>query len=923
MKEYNMLTSSQKEVVFHTKGPLMVIAGPGTGKTFTLVKKIIYLLTQEKIDPESIFVTTFTRKAVNELRIRVAEELKENNLKIDVNRIKISTFHSFCIEILEQEKYIILDDFQQRYLIYKNLYQFKKIEGFNLVLSALKAGFKSKVLSLQQQFNKLSEHNISPEKLIGSTRREIGILGLLYDLYLQILKNNNCLDFSRIQIECLNLINKNLDNIEEYIPHYEYILVDEYQDTNSIQNEILFSMFSKMKNICVVGDDDQSIYRFRGATVKNILNFPNKFGIDEKVTIVKLETNYRSNDKIIKFYSNFIENYTWENRRYDKKISSSSEEISYKSILKVSGKTDEEWGNEVVDLIKTLKNKEIISDYSQIAFLGRSVKSKDVKYLIKTLNKNDILTYSPRSGNFFNLKEIKIIVGIALLLVKEYARGLYNENINYNLFTTYSYYRECIALIKTGEKSELKDIFEWLKNENYTEKDNFLPIFYKIFSFDYFKEILSKENIKNKTYEISERNLSIFANIVSEYEKKFGSIFKSDFFDFYLPFLQECGINEYEEENEITVKGHISFLTFHQSKGLEFPIVLAGSLEQSPFKSEKNSLEEILRENVYGINRAEFEKNEEEDFYRLYYTCFSRAKDYLFLTAKEVEMGKKTGYPSPSGYFKETFDNLVDWKKEILENIENLKKIGEPKDNFSKKLFSYTTDVALYLDCPMKYRFLRYGNFPKIETKKEHIGVLVHNTINDIHQNILKKRIVTKDSVKNIMAKNYKQLKNSLGINLELLEKKEAFEDVHFYIEKESESLLNIKDSELNLAVVREEYILNGILDLMRKNNHDYDIVDFKTSLVKSEEIPATYRKQLLVYGFLATESGYSIKNLELHYTSLREDIKQKFLYEEKEVKKVLEQFDDIVKKILNKDFFTTIKSEKKCENCQFFHYCN
>ncbi|MGL5057625.1 MAG: ATP-dependent helicase, partial [Fusobacteriaceae bacterium] len=309
-----MLNSSQKEVVQHTEGPLMVIAGPGTGKTFTLVKKVIYLLTEKKISPESIFITTFTRKAVNELRLRIAEEIKNQNLKIDSNRIKISTFHSFCIEVLEKEKFNILDDLEQRYFIYKNMSHFENVEGFNLLMSSLATNFQPRALLIQKQFNKLSEHNIDSESLISSTNKSVAVLGLVYNKYLTLLKDNNFLDFSTIQSATLNLLEKKPGVIEKLVNQFKYILVDEYQDTNTIQNQILFILFSKVKNICVVGDDDQSIYRFRGATVRNILNFPHKFS-HEKFKTVKLEVNFRSNSEIIDFYSKFMNKYNWENKR--------------------------------------------------------------------------------------------------------------------------------------------------------------------------------------------------------------------------------------------------------------------------------------------------------------------------------------------------------------------------------------------------------------------------------------------------------------------------------------------------------------------------------------------------------------------------------------------------------------------------------
>ncbi|MGL5125599.1 MAG: ATP-dependent helicase, partial [Fusobacteriaceae bacterium] len=553
-----MLNSSQKEVVQHTEGPLMVIAGPGTGKTFTLVKKVIYLLTEKKISPESIFITTFTRKAVNELRLRIAEEIKNQNLKIDSNRIKISTFHSFCIEVLEKEKFNILDELEQRYFIYKNMGHFENVEGFNLLMSSLATNFQPRALLIQKQFNKLSEHNIDSESLISSTNKSVAVLGLVYDKYLTLLKDNNFLDFSTIQSATLNLLEKKPGVIEKLVNQFKYILVDEYQDTNTIQNQILFILFSKVKNICVVGDDDQSIYRFRGATVRNILNFPHKFS-HEKFKTVKLEVNFRSNSEIIDFYSKFMNKYNWENKRYYKQIVSATNEIHHPTVAKIIGVTSEQWETSLVNSIKDLKEKNIISDYSHIVFLAQSVKSPDVLSLIKRMNENGIPTYSPRSGNFFKKEEIKTVLGIALSLYKEYTRNNIYNTRDYSNFETYTYYKECINLLKNGSDCIFKDMIPSLKDMNFNCDTKFLDILYKFFSFEYFKNIFSKSNLEDKAYEIIENNLSIISNIIFKYEEKNGSIFKADFFDFYLPFLKECGINEYENEREVSIKNHISF----------------------------------------------------------------------------------------------------------------------------------------------------------------------------------------------------------------------------------------------------------------------------------------------------------------------------------------------------------------------------
>ncbi|MGL6169610.1 MAG: PD-(D/E)XK nuclease family protein, partial [Fusobacteriaceae bacterium] len=549
----------------------------------------------------------------------------------------------------------------------------------------------------------------------------------------------------------------------------------------------------------------------------------------------------------------------------------------------------------------------------------------DVLSLIKRMNENGIPTYSPRSGNFFKKEEIKTVLGIALSLYKEYTRNNIYNTRDYSNFETYTYYKECINLLKNGSDCIFKDMIPSLKDMNFNCDTKFLDILYKFFSFEYFKNIFSKSNLEDKAYEIIENNLSIISNIIFKYEEKNGSIFKADFFDFYLPFLKECGINEYENEREVSIKNHISFLTFHQSKGLEFPIVLVGSLDKEPTKSS-NDFNKILRETVFNISTIQFEEEEQEDFYRVFYTAFSRAKNYLFLTCKdnrEIQTkGKKN--LSPSNFFSELVDSLVDYESifSLQDDYSKFLKVENSKNKIFKKKYSFTSDIALYSECPVKYRFLRYSNFPKSQTSKEYLGILVHNTVHNIHQKVLEKEIITETEVKLLLNSNYKQLRSKMNFTLDSDQKKTAYNSVINYLALESYSLMDIEKSEIDLSILRDHYVLNGVLDLIKKKGDEYSVIDFKTSSVKPESVPENYKKQLYIYGYLAESSGYPVNNLELYYTSVEKNPKTSFNYEKKELNLVLKEADEVVEKIMNKEFFE-FRISNSCNYCSFIHYCN
>lgn len=648
--DFSTLNPEQLEAVQTVKGPLLILAGPGTGKTFTIVKRVANLIINEKIDPKTILVTTFTKKSATELKFKIALELKENNFNIDIEQMKIGTIHSILQGLIKTNNQFLLDEFQQKYLLHKNIHLFESIFGYKDFINKLNSKSRLPISSLLSYFSKLSEHQVDITKLYYSSHREIQLLGIFYSIYQKILEDNQVMDFSKIQTLCYDTLIKDKELLLKLNEEITHIIVDEYQDTNTLQNKILFLLAGHKKNICVVGDDDQSIYRFRGATVENILNF-SKYFQQDNCKIINLKENYRSQPEIINFYSEFIKSKEWKNKRVEKFLFSSKKiDSNIPRVLKISGKTNLEYATNISNFIKYLKENCIIKDYSEIVFLSSSAKYSDFNRIIFELNKNNIKTYSPRTGNFFQRDEIKFTIGLALVFYKEYFNKIYKKEENIQYEDYHPYYRDCINHLKNYCNQHDKSISKWLKikldMEDYT---NFLSLFYEAFKFNYFKDIFNEKNINLKEYELKEKNLSILAKKIFEYEEKNNSIFTLEFFDEYLPFLMECGIFEYEDEDEKILEGHVSFLTLHQSKGLEFPIVFLTNLIDRPKTIENNNFKKLVDEEVYGINPHIFEENNLEDFYRLYYTGFSRAKNFLFLSSLDNRLNN-VNRPAPSNF---------------------------------------------------------------------------------------------------------------------------------------------------------------------------------------------------------------------------------------------------------------------------------
>ncbi|NLZ72885.1 MAG: ATP-dependent helicase, partial [Bacteroidales bacterium] len=429
--DFGTANENQKKAIQTTEGPVLIIAGPGTGKTFTLVKRAVYLITQKKVRPENIMIATFTEKAAKEIITRISNELLKLNINININELYIGTLHSICLRLLKEnleytrlrKNYRLLDDFEQKYLIFQNIWRFNSIQNIELLYGQTNSSWM-RAQTLTYYINAITEELVSIDRLKQHSSLEIRTLGEVIETYNSILEEENTLDYSSIQVLAYNLLISNPEIREKLQEEIKYIMIDEYQDTNYVQEQLVFLIGDKHKNICVVGDDDQGLYRFRGATIRNILEFPNKFPYCERITLFE---NYRSEKDIVNFYNEWMTtthgngfDFEWDKFRFDKNIKPVKENLieGTPTVIKIGAENN--WKENVLDFIHRLKNSGNLTDYNQIAFLFRSVKHDRVKELADFLEQNEIPVYSPRSDLFFEREEIRFALAALLLCFPEY-----------------------------------------------------------------------------------------------------------------------------------------------------------------------------------------------------------------------------------------------------------------------------------------------------------------------------------------------------------------------------------------------------------------------------------------------------------------------------------------------------------------------
>lgn len=310
--DFGNANEAQRSAISTIDGPLLIIAGPGTGKTYTLVKRIVYLITEKDVLPEEIMIATFTEKAAKELITRITNELYAIGVFVNLNEMYIGTFHSICLRILKdhleytriKKNYRMLDNFEQQYMVFQKINRFRNLPCFDVIFDK-KQGAWRQAGEIVKYVNNLAEELVDIDEMQGDADEHIVAVANIMKQYNTLMEDENLIDFSSIQTEAYKLLIEKPSILEEIQQKIKYVMVDEYQDTNYIQELLVFLIAGKNKNICVVGDDDQGLYRFRGATIRNILEFPGHFAEGE-CKQVKLVTNYRSERQIIDFYNKWM-----------------------------------------------------------------------------------------------------------------------------------------------------------------------------------------------------------------------------------------------------------------------------------------------------------------------------------------------------------------------------------------------------------------------------------------------------------------------------------------------------------------------------------------------------------------------------------------------------------------------------------------
>ncbi len=610
----NKLNEQQYKAATHVNGPLLIVAGAGSGKTRVLTYRIAYLLQQHYAMPQHILALTFTNKAAREMQQRIRNLIDER-----ATGLWMGTFHSIFSKILRFEAEKI--GFTSNYSIYDT----KDSENaIKLILKELNFDPREiRPRTIQRKINDAKNQLISPgmysSRFIQSTLDDI--TARVYDIYEVRLKQANAMDFDDLLIKPIELFREHPDVLEKYQDRFKYILIDEYQDTNHAQYTVTKMMASKHQNICVVGDDAQSIYSFRGADISNILNFKQDY--DDAVQI-PLEQNYRSTKYILQCADSVIKQ---NKQQLDKTLWTDNSEGDTVTLLENFDERDE--ANRISNYIKDLKIKHGYQE-NDMAILYRT--NYQSRVFEETFRRNNIPYQLVGGLSFYQRKEIKDVLAYLTLLVNpedeqallriinEPSRGIGNKTMNDLLKKSRNESRSVWSILQNVESADLykpakKRIAEFVEMITYLRKqlESGVPIL------DVTKKMLEMSAyIKSLIEENSAQALTRRDNIL-ELQNAISYYQQSNKNPNLANFLQEINLitdtDKYDED-----KPAVTLMTVHASKGLEFPVIFIVGLE----------------ENLFPMGGREGEEINIEEERRLFYVAITRAEKHLYFSFSKL-----------------------------------------------------------------------------------------------------------------------------------------------------------------------------------------------------------------------------------------------------------------------------------------------
>lgn len=984
------LNDSQRQAVTHVNGPLLIVAGAGTGKTTVLTQRYAHLLEQQKCSTQNILALTFTEKAATEMEDRVLQLLPSGTYDF-----WISTFHGFCQRVLEAHGLEIGLPNQFRLLSPTDSWLLMKRHLHELPLDHYRPlGNPVKFLrGLLQHISRAKDEGVTPERyhefvqnavldgdseVVAGEKKRLQELSDLYFAYRKILLDEGSLDFGDLILETLRLFRERPAVLEEYRAQFQFIMVDEFQDTNWAQYELLKLLAGSKSgeagpgsawNLTVVGDDDQAIYKFRGASLANILQFRDDF---PDVKTVALTQNYRSQKEILDVAYGFIKKN--DPNRLEVKLKDTGLSKKLEAVRGEGGVVQVVWKRSVEDEaeavaeeIKRLKQQDPNISWNEFSILVRS--NDGAEPFVHALDRAGIpFQFMALRGLYSKPAVLDVIAILSLLNGSHDSASVWRvmhmgcyvfPSLDVSALLTYSR-RKGLDLWQTFKQAADAGISQdgyRIANKIVTHFEGLAESSRRESPLRMLQLALEKTTYLTWVMRLPERekreylqHLNGLAERVKRYERSTHGPSLSGFLE-ELKVEMESGEEGGLEFDPDAGPELVKIMTVHASKGLEFKYVFVASLVDQRFPTRERSESIPLPDGLIQERLPEGDAHLEEER-RLFYVALTRAKDRLYLTGAEHYGGARAKKSSP--FFQEAgliVPEMVTSPDEEAKRLQ-LKSIDEEQIGRGdlvhyelKKKFSFT-QLAAFRKCPLQYKFEHIYRIPKFGTFQKSFGQSVHHAYQNIFNLHLMRTRSSQGSLFEIAptpSRSSAQSGNVDGLRVTEEEALKIFEEswidewypsrarhdeykvkgrqaIKNFWQACNEKLPEVLGVEIPFTLVLGLHSLKGKIDRVDTlPDGSYAVYDYKTGEAK-KELDAEAKEQLYLYQLALEEKGMKVSKLAYIYVLDWVITEVDLLKEEKRdafLQKVTQRMDDI----LVSDFRAT-PDPFTCKYCDFQNIC-
>lgn len=814
-------TQEQQKAIDTIDNNLQIIACAGAGKTQVISQRIINILKKNDVESKNIIAFTYTEKAAAELKTRVLKLCREQLGNINgIAEMYIGTIHSWCLQVIqdnifEYQKFSILDEIKLKLFIDKyysevgmagaGLDRYKDTSRFISILSVLREAELTKGTELPEEWQ-----------------------DALND-YQQTLHKSSYFDFTTIMTEAIRNLKENDSFKDKVLGKLKYLIVDEYQDVNPIQEELIVQLSKSNCNICVVGDDDQTIYQWRGGDVTYIQNFQKRY---KDVTYIKLEDNFRSTTGVVNVALKCITNNT---QRLPKIMNAKGHQTFEEGDIVYNQYEDVNEENEfIVNSINSLRGKEFLDklgaqprgiDYSDCAILLRTWKK--AKSIMDKLTELEIPFVVGGVNELFQRPEIKASKAIFEYLSKDIEED-----------TLKIYWASVTPNVRV---KDIDEAISWLNKKfptpnMYFSTFNLQEIFWSFLekaklSEDVFKDESHKGVVGNEINEVIFYNLGMFSQIINDFETIHFKDKPTYKLSRFLNFIEYSADGYYPEgwlSNSLKTPNAVQIMTIFQSKGLEFPVVFVPGLNKNYLPIKKPGGKQIWHyiDREWIKDQARYEGGTEDER-RLFYVAITRSQKYLFITrSKENQL-----YQKESEFAKEISisDYLISDKNPNYSSIPNLTPTAKLERGAIQLNFSV---LKAFFDCPYKFKLISLYGFCLPITERMGYGNSIHNVLMEVHRRYLEREDVSNIDVGSLVD-THVHIPYATGVVLDNI--KETTKNVaKSYLEENLADFDKIEYAEQEIQIdLGDGIMVNGRMDLIRKVELDgrelTTIIDFKS----------------------------------------------------------------------------------------------